>query len=207
MKLSEALKVTGTLGRSGKMPCPTYNTPAQLCITGSKLRKIKGSICHSCYAMKGNFLYPSVNAGLVKNFKAFKHEGFVKAMSFLINRYCKTHFRWFSSGDIENMEALKKIVNICQNTPKIKHWLPTKEGKIVSDYLKIHKNFPKNLTVRVSATMIDGNPSRSFKLTSSVHHKKKAIGHECIAKFQNGKCLDCRKCWDQRIKNISYHKH
>ena len=52
----EAKKVMISLGRAGKMPCPTYNTPASLCVTGSKLRKTKGTTCHGCYAMKGNYL-------------------------------------------------------------------------------------------------------------------------------------------------------
>ena len=60
MKLQEAKDIMISLGRANKMPCPTYNTPAKLCKTGSKLRKIKGSTCNGCYAMKGNYLFPSV---------------------------------------------------------------------------------------------------------------------------------------------------
>ncbi len=48
----EAKKIMVSLGRAGKMPCPTYNTPASLCVTGSKLRKTEGTTCHGCYAMK-----------------------------------------------------------------------------------------------------------------------------------------------------------
>ena len=50
--IKEAEKIMISLGRAGKMPCPTYNTPAKLCKTGSKLRKVKGSTCEGCYAMK-----------------------------------------------------------------------------------------------------------------------------------------------------------
>ena len=89
MKLQEAKEIMISLGRAGKMPCPTYNTPAKLCKTGSKLRKIKGSTCNGCYAMKGNYLFPSVQQGLQKRFDAFKHERFVEAMTFMINRYSK----------------------------------------------------------------------------------------------------------------------
>ena len=48
----QAEKIMVSLGRAGKMPCPTYNTPAIRCKTGSKLRKTKGTTCHGCYAMK-----------------------------------------------------------------------------------------------------------------------------------------------------------
>ena len=64
MNIKEAQKIMISLGRAGKMPCPTYNTPAKLCKTVSKLRKIKGSTCNGCYAMKGNYLFPSVAQGV-----------------------------------------------------------------------------------------------------------------------------------------------
>ena len=209
MELKQARKIVVSLGNAGKMPCPTYNTPAKLCVTGSQLRKIKGSTCHSCYAMKGNYLFPSVAQGLKKRFNAFKHPKFVEGMSMMINHYAIKcgYFRWFDSGDLKDMDMLKKIVMICQNTLKIKHWLPTREVKIVKDYLKIYKKFPKNLVVRVSAPMVDGKPLKSFRWTSTVHSKIKPIGHDCPARFQQNKCMDCRACWDKRVRNVSYHKH
>ena len=209
MNLKEATETVGRLGRAGKMPCPTYNTPAKRCVTGAKLRKIVGSTCHGCYAFKGNYLFPSVQQGLEKRFEAFKKSAFVDAMSFMINRYAKKsgYFRWFDSGDLVSMAMLEKIVMVCNKTPTIKHWLPTREVKIVSDYKKIYKKFPDNLMVRVSAPMVDGEPLKSFDYTSTVNHKTKPIGHDCPSRFQNNKCMDCRACWDKRVTNVSYHKH
>ena len=204
----DAKKIMISLGRAGKMPCPTYNTPASLCVTGSKLRKTKGTTCHGCYAMKGNYLFPSVKEGLTKRFHAFLHPRFVEAMTFMIKRYSAKsgYFRWFDSGDLKDMAMLEKIVLICQQTPEIDHWLPTREVKVVSDYLKIYKQFPDNLTVRVSSPMIDGKPL-NFDYTSTVHHKKQAMGHDCPARFQDNECRDCRACWNKEVKNVSYHKH
>jgi len=204
----DAKKIMVSLGRAGKMPCPTYNTPASLCVTGSKLRKTKGTTCHGCYAMKGNYLFPSVKEGLTKRFHAFLHPRFVEAMTFMIKRYSAKsgYFRWFDSGDLKDMAMLEKIVMICQQTPEIEHWLPTREVKVVSDYLKIYKHFPDNLTVRVSSPMIDGKPL-NFDYTSTVHHKEKAMGHDCPARFQDNECRDCRACWSKEVKNVSYHKH
>ena len=36
---------------------------------------------------------------------------------------------------------------------------------------------------------------------------KEAFGLECIAYKQDGKCLDCKACYNSKIKNISYPKH
>ena len=209
MNLNEATETVGRLGRAGKMPCPTYNTPAKFCVTGAKLRKVVGSTCHGCYAFKGNYLFPSVQQGLEKRFEAFKKSAFVDAMSFMINRYAKKsgYFRWFDSGDLASISMLEKIVMICHNTSDIKHWLPTREAKVVKDYLKLYKQFPDNLMVRVSAPMVDGEPLKSFDYTSTVNHKTKPIGHDCPSRFQDNKCMDCRACWNKDIKNVSYHKH
>ena len=207
--VKQAKEIMVSLGKPSKMPCPSYNTPATLCVTGSKLRKIKGSTCSGCYAMKGNYVRPNVRKWLEKRFNAFKHEGFVEAMSYMINHYSKKsgYFRWFDSGDLADMQMLEKIVMVCKNTTIIKHWLPTREAKIVKDYLKIYKKFPSNLLVRVSAPMIDGKPLESFRWTSTVHHKKNHIGHDCPSRFQENKCMDCRACWNRKVKNVSYHKH
>ena len=123
MKLNEAKQIIVSLGKTSKMPCPSYNTPATLCVTGSRLRKIKGSTCNGCYAMKGNYVFPLVQKGLTKRFNAFKHERFVEAMSYMINRYSKKsgYFRWFDSGDLADIQMLEKIVMVCQNTPTIKN--------------------------------------------------------------------------------------
>ena len=209
MNLKEATEQVGRLLKAGKKPGPTYNKHAKFCVTGAKLRKVVGSTCHGCYAFKGNYLFPSVQQGLEKRFEAFKKSAFVDAMSFMINRYAKKsgYFRWFDSGDLVSMAMLEKIVMVCNKTPTIKHWLPTREVKIVSDYKKIYKKFPDNLMVRVSAPMVDGEPLKSFDYTSTVNHKTKPIGHDCPSRFQNNKCMDCRACWDKNIKNVSYHKH
>ena len=55
MLKKEAIKITGGLTKTTKMPCPSYSLPAQACITGAKLRKIEGTPCNKCYAFKGNF--------------------------------------------------------------------------------------------------------------------------------------------------------
>ena len=52
MKVKDAKEITGSLTRTSKMPGLSYSLPAWECKTGSKLRKIKGSVCASCYALR-----------------------------------------------------------------------------------------------------------------------------------------------------------
>ncbi len=63
--------------------------------------------------------------------------------------------RWHDSGDLQSVEHLEKIIEVCRRTPQIQHWLPTRELAILR---ACRERIPANLTIRVSATMIDGLP-------------------------------------------------
>ena len=66
---------------------------------------------------------------------------------------------------------------------------------------------PKNVCLRISSPNIDQAPLKGFNNTSTVHENKKAFGLECIAYKQDGKCLECKACYNPKVKNISYPKH
>ena len=86
-------------------------------------------------------------------------------------------------------------------TPDVAHWLPTREAGLLS---KIPQDrVPANLTIRLSATKVDGPAPGSWPLTSTVV----TTGRTCPAPDQGNACRDCRACWDQSVKNIAYGKH
>jgi hypothetical protein len=104
------------------------------------------------------------------------------------------------------MDHLAKIVAVAVALPDTLFWLPTKETKLVSDYLKTD-DIPANLCIRISAAMID-KPAKDIGLpTATVHSDKPPIGFECTAPSNGGKCGDCRACWDKSVFNVSYKKH
>jgi hypothetical protein len=147
-----------------------------------------------------NFL----NAAGRKNITPPGAKIFAKALSvFVLNSY----FRWHDAGDIQSIKHFKNIVEVANKTPAITHWIPTREHKIVNDFVKAGGIIPDNLIVRISATNIDGKPPKNASHTSTVHSKSEAIGFECKAPSQSGSCLDCRACWDTNIKNVSYKQH
>lgn len=61
--------------------------------------------------------------------------------------------------------------------------------------------------IRASATMVDGNATKAWPFTSTVHDTKPAQGWSCPSLQQEGKCGSCRKCWDKSVTNVSYHIH
>jgi len=198
-----------------KMPGTTYAVDAFACITGSKLAKVEGSICNQCNMIRLQKLRPSVDKGYKKNlFKWQKWNSFgnvgqqmwIKAMVFQILRANVEEHRWFDSGDLQSLTMLLSIAEVARQTPLVKHWLPTKEYSIYAEYLKDNTE-PDNLVVRVSATMIDGKPSKAFRNTSTVHRNSEPLGFECKARTRGNSCGPCRACWSKEIENISYPKH
>ena len=100
------------------------------------------------------------------------------------------------------------IVKVAKNLPTIQFWIPTREYSFVSTYLKKHGAFPDNLTVRLSALMVDGQPpvgmAKRLGLTTS---GVSTSGFTCPANSQGNKCLSCRACWDKNVNNINYKIH
>ena len=182
------------------MPGYSYGLPAWECQTGGKLSKIKGTVCYDCYAKKGFYaMYKTVKEAQYKRFKAVDRPKWVYMMASQIRLFKTKEFRWHDAGDIKSIKHLLKIFKVCKLTPGVKHWMPTKEAWI-KPYLK---DKPANLVIRLSSSMINQAGIKSWPNTSTVVTKKPS----CPAPKQGGKCLDCRKCWNPKIKNISYGKH
>ena len=194
------------LSNTSKLGVKSISLNAKLCSTGSKLAKIKGSVCNGCYALKGCYQFPVVQDAMARRMEFFNSPNFIPIMVWLLSSLRKKKFRWFDSGDVQNTIMALNILEICRLTPDIKHWIPSKEYKIWREALKIQK-LPNNVCLRMSSPNIDQEPLKGFENTSTVHKDKKAFGLECIAYKQDGKCLDCEACFNKKVKNVSYPLH
>ena len=194
-------EITGSLSKPSKMPGHAYGLPAQECKTGSKLAKVEGSTCSSCYALKGCYVFKVVKAAQYKRLEAIKHPGWVKAMAAQINAKRSKWFRWHDSGDVQDLKHLAKIFKVCKQTPGVQHWMPTREAWTK----KYIDRAPANLVIRFSTTMINQKAPSSWPNTSTV--VTDGAQANCPAPSQDNKCGDCRACWDPKIKNIAYAAH
>ncbi len=194
------------LSNVSKMPGKSISLSAFDCITGEKLSKIPGSVCHDCYARKGMYRMPNVINKMEERKAFFNSIDFVPRMVELLNKTKSEFFRWFDSGDVQDIRMALNIIDVIEATPNKKHWIPTKEATIWRDALKI-KALPNNAILRVSGTMVDGTPPKAFPHTSLVVKDNPPVGHECPAPKQQGKCGDCRACWNHDVANVTYHKH
>jgi len=205
MDRATAWAIVGGLSKPGKMPWWSYSISAQRCKVGSKLAKIEGTVCENCYALKGNYNFPSVQAAMERRFTALSDPRWVDAMAFLLNDLAGNKprdFRWHDSGDIQNPPRLHKIVKVAQRTPTIRHWLPTKEKATVLRYVS---PLPPNLTIRISAYHLDTTIDGAGYPTSAVSTDPSVA--TCPAYTQGGKCGTCRQCWDRNVPLVTYPQH
>lgn len=225
LTMKQAESIAGALGHPSKMPGFSYGISAQLCNVGSKLRKVPGSVCSGCYAMTDWYRsWRPLLAGHARRERGIRHERWVEAMVAMINQKCKVEpwFRWHDSGDLRGLWHFANIVRVCELTPSVQHWLPTREYEVVVAYLASGKVIPPNLVVRLSAHMIDSDPvvprelehlpsSTVSTAPSRLMGEKLIEGKgsvECRAvEARDNKCGPCRACWDARVVNVQYPQH
>lgn len=203
--LKEAQAVSYTLSNPSKMPGRGYSIPAVLCQVGSKLRKVKDSVCSSCYALKGRYVFRNVQDAMERRYQSLDHPLWVEAMAFQISHYAakgEKFFRWHDSGDLQSTEHLRKICAVAELTPEVSHWLPTREFGIVDNYTG---KVPDNLIIRVSAPIIGTRLKKSKFPTSTVSYAES--DYHCPAYTQGGFCGECRACWDPKVSNVNYPLH
>ena len=183
------------------MPEGSYNLPASACQTGQKLAKVPGTPCYKCYAdNRGRYRFSNVKDAMNRRLESLQDPQWVEAMATLIKG--KKHFRWHDSGDLQSVQHLIKIFEVCNLTPETMHWLPTQERR----YLPINWRHPKNLVIRLSNAKNDTIPGNAWSHWSTVVTKPRA-GHVCPAPEQGNTCGSCRACWSKDVKEVQYKLH
>lgn len=223
----KAAEVAGRVGtRNSAMPGTSFATSTSECVTGRKLSEVNGSVCEGCYAKKSEKMYTSVRKGWAYNHASTLAliatddglERWARFMAFQIQWHAKKlgelYHRWFDAGDLASIRMLRAIVRVCELTPEVRHWLPTREAGMVKAWRKAGGAEPDNLVIRISSTMIGDRPVRHASHTSTVHRKGAfdvaVHGHDCPKAnhtHATNACESCRNCWDKSIRNVSYQYH
>jgi len=217
MTLKLAKKITGHaggLGSPSKMPGFSTGISATLCKTGAKLAKIPGSVCHDCYALKGNYTFPSVKLAHERREAGLTHPLWAEAMTRLIGHYTDPSdpfFRIHDSGDFQSIKHVLQWVKIAQALPLINFWCPSKEPKMIAAARAIVGGmWPANLVIRASVPMVGRAPNKALRSTgptSTVNAVDVAGGVDCGAYTRDGKCGPCRACWSPTVANVNYPQH
>ena len=207
------LKFNGSsiLSNTSKMPGKSISTSAFNCQTGSKLAEIEGSVCEDCYARKRSYTWPSTVNAMANREQFFEHPDFIPWMVNVLKRDRSDVFRWFDSGDVQSVTQCLAILEVCDQTPEKRHWIPTKEAGYWSKALRM-RDLPENVTVRLSAPMKDQQLpvpkwTENTSMVASKGSEAPSGVHTCPAPEQGGKCGDCRACWTREVTTVCYKEH
>lgn len=211
MTIKELEERTGGLSSTSKMPCYSWSISAFDCKTGGKLRDVEGSVCSNCYARKGFYAFKNVRPALDRRLDLYhRNLEWIEDMVELIGqKETSGYFRWFDSGDLQSAGMLIDIMDVCRRLRHVKFWLPTREVGFVREAFEMldEDPAPSNLTIRLSATMIDGPAPTDIAKRLGVRTSGVVThGATCPAPRQGGVCGDCRACWGSK-RHVTYTLH
>ena len=196
------------LSKASKMPCRSWSLQALDTCPAS--RDASGDLvdaCKGCYATSGNYRFPNVKAPRVHNREDWKRDTWVSDMVSELDN--DRYFRWFDSGDIYDVRLARKILEVCEATPWVKHWIPTRMHKFPKFTLVLQRlqSLP-NVVLRLSSDSIMGETIEGHNTSTIATLEDAPEGSfVCEAYTRGGKCDKCRACWDKGVSVVTYIGH
>lgn len=224
MEFKQALDLIGGLSNPSKMPWYGWSTPAKNCITGSKLHEQPNTTCSKCYALKGRYMFPNVQNAMKRRFAALTNPEFENAFVLVLETMYKkgkfkrkikrktvpeNRFRWHDSGDLQGVWHLEMLNRIAKRTPYIQFYLPTREMKMLRDFIVQGGVVEPNLKIMYSVPLLGARMNSEIGPgidQSSVGREDDKTMFQCVAPKQGNQCLNCDKCWVVGV-NVNYHLH
>lgn len=163
--------------------------------------------CQGCYARGGNYRFKNVKAPRQFNKQDWRRDSWVNDMVATLDN--ERYFRWFDSGDMYSLRLALKIYQVMDQTPWVKHWLPTRMHKFAKfqNVIERMKALP-NVAVRASSDSVTGEYEAQHGSTILPDDFNIPAGVSLCEAYKNsGKCNGCRKCWDKSIPVIGYVAH
>jgi len=198
------------LSKPGKMPCKSWSLQAIETCPGS--RGNDGELvpaCAGCYATQGNYRFKNVKQVRADNAQDWRRANWSDDMIEALKN--ESYFRWFDSGDMYHIDLAAKILEIMRACKNTQFWLPTRMHKFpkFKKVISAMERLP-NVVVRKSSDSIHGETVKG-KTTSTIYNSAAqdppAGAVVCGAYWRDGKCADCRACWDKSIPVIAYPQH
>ena len=196
------------LSKASKMPCRSWSLQALDTCPASK--DASGNLvpaCSGCYATTGNYRFKNVKAPREHNRQDWKRDSWVSDMVKELDN--DRYFRWFDSGDIYDIRLAYKILAVAEQTPWVKHWIPTRMHKFskFESVIRWLEALP-NVVVRLSSDSItgetiEGNTTSTIATLDNVPSGAVV----CEAYTRQGKCDTCRACWDKETAVVCYIGH
>ena len=196
--LSDNAKLDGV--KSFDLPLTTCQNR---CMLSNKFFKI-------CYAENNqNQRRPNRVKKLLHNLQLIRSSKFVKVFSYEVRNFNK--IRFFSSGDIEDGEQLRKIIQVAKIRHDTKFTLITSRDDLLLQAVQTKQTKPDNLQIILSSGLID-EPVPQFEKDilspfgvqfSHITTDKKTATCEAS---KTGFCGDCSDCYQKPADQTSTSK-
>lgn len=195
--------------KASKMPCRSWSLQALDTCPAS--RDSNGDLvpaCKGCYATDNHYHYKNVKAPRLHNQDDWKHDDWVDVMVEELDN--DRYFRWFDSGDMYDIRLARKMLEVMERTPWVRHWLPTRMHKFDKFKAVIAEmEALPNVVVRLSSDSVQGETiqgATTSTIIQTIAHKQPNMT-VCEAYEREGKCGTCRACWDKNTSVIAYVAH
>ena len=201
---------TVKLSNTRKLGCKSWSLQAiETCPAAKDKNGDLVPACKGCYATSGAYRFSNVKKVRFDNKEAWQLESFES--DFIQALAKEKFFRWFDSGDMYSLALAEKMLYIMQNTPQVKHWLPTRMHKFAKFHsiLERMQSLP-NVNVRLSSDGINGEliDTKLNSTNSTIIGLNSAYnGFVCPSSLQDGKCKACKACFDKEVKTVAYIGH
>ena len=195
--------------KASKMPCRSWSLQAlETCPASIGADGELVDACKGCYATDGNYNFSNVKAPRLHNRDDWRSDDWVEAMVSELDT--DRYFRWFDSGDMYDIRLARKMLEIMERTPWVRHWLPTRMHKFDKFKAVIAKmELLPNVVVRLSSDSVQGETiqgATTSTIIQTIAHKQPNMT-VCEAYEREGKCGTCRACWDKNTSVIAYVAH
>jgi hypothetical protein len=164
--------------------------------------------CRGCYATTGNYRFKNVKAPREFNREDWQRAAWVSDMIQALDS--SRYFRWFDSGDMYSIDLAKKMLQVMEATPWVKHWLPTRMHKFAKFAPVIAKmEALPNVVVRRSSDSVNGG-TIAGATSSTIFSDESQLPEGatiCRAYEHGGNCNGCRACYSKDMPVIAYKAH
>ena len=154
---------------------------------------------------------PRINK-LKRNLKLIRSDKFVKKLTYAIIRTKSLYFRFFSSGQVEDITQLVKVLKICSILKNVKFAIMCNSDIIYSQLIQSGYNIPKNANLLLS-NYEPNKKTPDFMKNYLIQYNigitqtttKKSLTTCKASMKKDGLCETCTDCYDK--KDITFKIH
>ena len=187
---------------------PSFDLPLSTC--KNRCNYFKDDVCYT----KNNYheVFKARINKLKRNLKLIKSDKFVKKLTYEIIRAKTLYFRFFSSGQVENLEQLIKVLRVCAMCKDVKFCIMCNSDIIYSQLIQSGYKIPKNANLLLSNYEYNKRTPQfmqDYLIKSNIGITQTTIKKSlvtCKASLKSGGlCETCTDCYNK--KDITFKIH